>query len=139
MFKKMLVGIDGSEHAMKAAKLAGELARCHGSDLFVVTCFEPIPTYVGAEMMEEVISKRVSDAQTILKPALEMISDVPGQLKTDVLEGQPAEVILSKAQSEGVDLIIMGVRGLGRLTGFLFGSQSQKVVANASCPVLLVR
>jgi nucleotide-binding universal stress UspA family protein len=38
-----------------------------------------------------------------------------------------------------VDLIVMGTRGLGRLPSLIMGSQSQKVVSQADCPVLLVR
>jgi len=50
-----------------------------------------------------------------------------------------AEAVLSVAEVRGNDLIVMGTRGLGRLAGAQLGSQSQKVVANDSCPVLLVR
>jgi nucleotide-binding universal stress UspA family protein len=55
------------------------------------------------------------------------------------LRGFSAEAILIVAETRNVDLIIMGARGLGRLASLLVGSQSQKVVAHASCPVLLVR
>jgi nucleotide-binding universal stress UspA family protein len=37
------------------------------------------------------------------------------------------------------ELIVMGSRGLGRLEGALLGSNSQKVVSHAPCPVLIVR
>jgi nucleotide-binding universal stress UspA family protein len=37
------------------------------------------------------------------------------------------------------DLIVMGSRGLGRLAGAVLGSNSQKVVSHAPCPVLIVR
>lgn len=57
----------------------------------------------------------------------------------EVLEGPPAEAILNVANVREIDLIVMGTRGLGRLAGALLGSQSQKVVAHASCPVLLAR
>jgi len=56
-----------------------------------------------------------------------------------VLEGPPAEAILNVAETREIDLIVMGTRGLGRFTGMLLGSQSQKVVSHASCPVTLVR
>lgn len=56
-----------------------------------------------------------------------------------ILECPAAEAILLVANMRGVDLIIMGTRGLGRLTSALMGSQSQKVVGEASCSVLLIR
>ncbi|MFH1635561.1 MAG: universal stress protein [Chloroflexota bacterium] len=67
------------------------------------------------------------------------MGDIPGELKTEVLEGPPAEAILNVADTRGNDLIVMGTRGRGRLSGLLLGSQSQKVVAHAHCPVLLIR
>ena len=56
-----------------------------------------------------------------------------------LLEGAPAEAILQAARAEKADLIVMGTRGLGALGSLFLGSQSQRVVAEAPCPVLLVR
>ena len=53
--------------------------------------------------------------------------------------GVPAEAILQAARAEKADLIVMGTRGLGALGSLFLGSQSQRVVAEAPCPVLLVR
>jgi len=55
------------------------------------------------------------------------------------LQGRPAEAILQAAIAEKADLIVMGTRGLGAVGSLFLGSQSQKVVAEAPCPVLLVR
>jgi nucleotide-binding universal stress UspA family protein len=70
---------------------------------------------------------------------LEAIGDTGTSIKTQILEGPPAEAILSIADVRKIDLIIMGTRGLGRLSGLILGSQSLKVVAHSNCPVLLVR
>jgi nucleotide-binding universal stress UspA family protein len=43
------------------------------------------------------------------------------------------------AQRENADLIVVGSRGHGRLAGLLLGSVAQKVIAHASCPVLVAR
>jgi len=64
---------------------------------------------------------------------------VPFMVESDVCEGTPAESILMAAKKYNIDLIVMGTRGLGQLAGLLLGSQSQKVIAHADCPVLLVR
>jgi nucleotide-binding universal stress UspA family protein len=139
LFNKILVGVDGSEHALKAARVAGEIARSMGSHLWVAACYDPVPKYLGEPFLEDAITARVIQGDEILKPALEAIGSIPGELKTEILEGPPAEAILSVAEVWEVDLIVMGTRGLGRLAGLLLGSQSQKVVMHASCPVLLVR
>jgi nucleotide-binding universal stress UspA family protein len=139
MFKTVLLGVDGSEHALRAASLAGDLARCMRADLWVVVCFDPIPAYLGHPNIQNAITERMQQAEQILQPALEAVGETPGFVKTEMLEGPPAEAILVVAEARSVDLIVMGTRGLGRLGGLVLGSQSQKVLANAACPVLLVK
>ncbi len=139
MVKTILLGVDGSEHALKAAHWTGEMARCMQADVWVVASFDPIPTYLGQPNLQDTITAHMQHAEQILQPALEAVGETGTMVKTLILEGPPAEAILSAASSRSVDLIIMGTRGLGRLSGLLLGSQSQKVVAHANCPVLLVR
>ena len=115
------------------------MAICLQADLWVVVAYDPLPSYLGDPILQGAITSRLSHSEEILNAGLQEIGQVPGKVKTEILEGPPAEAILSVAETRGVDLIIMGTRGLGRLAGLLVGSQSQKVVAHAHCPVLLVR
>jgi|WetSurMetagenome_2_1015567.scaffolds.fasta_scaffold48242_2 nucleotide-binding universal stress UspA family protein len=139
MFKKILLGVDGSEHALRAAKVTGELSRKLRSDVWVVACFDPVPAYLGEPNLQQAVNLRLQQAEEVLNPALEAIGNIPGALRTEVLEGPPAEAILNVAQARGSDLIIMGTRGRGQLAGLLLGSQSQKVIMHACCPVMLIR
>lgn len=139
MFQKILVGVDGSPQSTKAAKVSGELARILKADLRIVVVFEPLPTYLGDSLLQQAISVRMEAAQHILQEALNVVEEIPGRLETEVLEGPVAEAILVVASTRNNDLIIMGSRGLGKLAGLLLGSQSQKVVQHAPCPVLIVR
>lgn len=139
MFKNILLGVDGSEHALRAAKVAGELARQLGSDLWVVACFDPVPAYLGEPNLQQAVNLRLQQAEDVLTPAMEEIGKIPGSLRKEVLEGPPAEAILKVAQARGNDLIIMGTRGRGQLVGLVLGSQSHQVVTHAICPVMLIR
>lgn len=140
MFKTILLGVDGSDHALKAARLAGELARVHQSSIvWVVTCYMMVPSYMGAPYFDTLIAEHQREAELILQPAIQEIGSIPGELRHEILEGTPAEAILAVAEARNVDLIVMGTRGLGSLTGLLLGSQSQKVIAHAKCPVLVTR
>jgi len=139
MFNNILLAVDGSEHSMRAAKLAGDMARQFGSSLLVVVCYDPIPPYLGEPNLQEALNERLKHTAEIMAPALAAIGDIPGELKRDVLEGPPAEAILSVIQTRTIDLIVMGTRGRSQLTGLLLGSVSQKVVMYATCPVMLVR
>jgi nucleotide-binding universal stress UspA family protein len=139
MFKMILVPVDGSVHATKAAKLAGDICRSMGSNLLVVTVFDPIPHYLGEPIIQEVITKRMESAQHVLEDALKQIGQIPGELSSESLEGPVAEAILTLVDTRNADLVVMGSRGLGNLRGMVLGSQSQKVVQHVSIPVLLVR
>jgi nucleotide-binding universal stress UspA family protein len=139
MFKNVLLAVDGSEHASKAARIAGEMTRCLKADLIVVTVFDPVPNYLGDTNLVVFLSNQKMLAEQILNGALTEVGELPGKLVKEILEGPVAEAVLRVAEVRDNDLIIMGTRGLGRLAGALLGSQSQKVVAHANCPVLLVR
>jgi nucleotide-binding universal stress UspA family protein len=140
MYNHILLGVDGSENALHAAKTAGDLARNMKSEnLRIVVAFEPVPPYLGQPNFQVVISARLKEADEILEKALEIVGKIPGEVHTEILEGSPAEAILDVANTRKSDLIVMGSRGLGRLAGVLLGSQSQKVVQHAPCPVLIVR
>jgi nucleotide-binding universal stress UspA family protein len=140
MFNHILLGVDGSEHALHAAKKAGDLARNMKTKILrIVVAFDAIPPYLGEPNMQTAISARMMEAEKILEKARDVIGEIPGEIHTELLEGSPAEKILGVAKTRDVDLIVMGSRGLGRLRGALLGSQSQKVVQHAPCPVLIVR
>ena len=140
MFNHILLGVDGSVHALHATKTAADLARNMQSNILrIVVAFDPVPSYLGEPNLQTAISARMKEADTILKNALEAVGEIPGEVHTEILVGSPAEAILDVANTRKVDLIVMGSRGFGRLKGLLIGSQSQKVVQHAPCPVLIVR
>ena len=139
MFTNILTAVDGSQHALRAAKMAGDLTRFFNASLRLVVVYPPIPAYIGEPTFQQVLSGRISEAEKILSTAVTEIGEVPNGLETEMLEGQPAEAILNAAEVWNNDLIVMGSRGLGRLSGLVLGSQSQKVLAHAPCPVLIVR
>jgi nucleotide-binding universal stress UspA family protein len=139
MFKNILVAVDGSEHALKAARVAGDMARSMEANLRLVTVYEPLPAYLGEPYLQRAMSECLGHAQSILKEALNEIGSIPGEMETEILEGSVAEAILTILETRNIDLVVMGTRGRGRLTSALLGSQSQKVVQLAPCPVLLMR
>lgn len=139
MFKRILVAVDGSDHSWKAARLAGDFCRSMPADLWVITVFDPIPGYIGQPYLDHAIAARLEVTEELMKKALEEIGDIPGELNSETLEGPVAEAILGVIDARKIELVVMGTRGLGRLQGLVLGSQSQKVVQHATCPVLLVR
>lgn len=139
MYSNILIAVDGSDHARKAARSAGELAFLTGAVLWLVHAYEPVPVYLGEPNLQEALNERLLQSEAVVQAAKAELGVANGEIHTEVLEGPAAEAILSVAKTRGIDLIVMGTRGLSSLSGLLLGSQSQKVVAQADCPVLLVR
>ena len=140
MFDKILLAVDGSEHALHAAKVAGDLVRSvKASELRVVIAYEPVPAYLGEPNLQNAINARMNESQDVLHEAETMVGEIPAEIHSELIEGQIADAIINVAETRNCDLIVMGSRGLGRLAGALLGSNSQKVVSEAPCPVLIVR
>jgi nucleotide-binding universal stress UspA family protein len=139
MFKNILVAVDGSDHSLKAARLAGDLARLTNAGLCMVTAFDPIPSFLGEPDRQRVTSAHLKAAEEAAAKGSREIGEVNGKLEQEIIEGPAAEAIIRIAETRSSDLIIMGTRGLGQLSGWVLGSQSQKVVSHAPCPVLLAR
>ena len=140
MFERILLAVDGSEHALHAAQKAAELARVMNSkELRIVVVYDSIPIYLGEPNMQIAITSRKGEAESILEKAVQTVGKVPSEIHTGIIEGSPAESIIEVANTIKSDVIAMGSRGLGRLAGLVLGSTSQKVVAHAPCPVLIVR
>ena len=121
MFEKILVPVDGSQHRSCAVEMAVELAKCHGSSVFLLHVIRDLslPKEILA-MIEagEVNASRMEilqdSAEIILDNAREKfeeagIADVQGEY----VLGDPASKILEYAGQKGVDLIVIGHRGLG--------------------------
>ncbi|MBI1793144.1 MAG: universal stress protein [Chloroflexi bacterium] len=140
MFEKLLLAVDGSEHALRAAGIAGELARTTKSkELRIVVAYDKVPSYLGEPNLQAAIDTRLNEAQAILDAAIQAAGKIPGEIHTELLEGPSAEAIIDVAATRESNLIVMGSRGLGQLAGLLLGSTSQKVINHAPCPVLIAR
>lgn len=140
MFDKILLAVDGSDHALHAARIAAEMARgMKPKEFRIVVSYDAIPVYLGEPNMQFAIDSRQKDAEEILDKAIKEIGTLPCDIHTEMIEGDAAAAIIDVATVRQSNIIVMGSRGLGRLSGLLLGSTSQKVVAHAPCPVLVVR
>jgi nucleotide-binding universal stress UspA family protein len=140
MFQNILLAYDGSDHARKAAVLAGNITREQSGPtrLWIVAIMEAAPWELGEPYLSQLIEQRTRAGQTLLDAAVELVGNGV-ELNTELLFGSPAECIIEVAETRACDLIVMGTRGLGALRGLLLGSQAQKVVSHAHCPVLVVK
>jgi nucleotide-binding universal stress UspA family protein len=147
LITKILVAIDGSEHADKALDFALDLAEKYSATITLVNVFQvPMFGYLGepfaypallAEFTNEV--KRMHEQ--ILSKALKKAKELKPNLKISTVleEGRPSDKIVETAKEGNFDLIVMGHRGLGRVKEFFLGSVSDRVADEAHCPVLIVK
>jgi nucleotide-binding universal stress UspA family protein len=140
MFEKILLAVDGSEHSLRSAKEAGDLARAMKSDsLRIVVAFDSIPPYLGEPNMQQAITARMKEANAILQKAQDAVRKIPGEIHTELIEGPAAEAIINVAKTRGSTVIVMGSRGMSAIAELVLGSTSHKVVSHAPCPVLIIR
>ena len=97
-------------------------------------------------VMPEVVKKELEDSlrkfhEKIVRDAEELVMKKRPDLVVHkvVNEGIPSDVLCYYANTENVDMVIMGSRGLGGVKGFLLGSVSRNVVNACSKPVLIVK
>lgn len=139
MFENILLAYDRSEHSRRAARLAGELARQQPQPrLRVITIVDPIPSELGTPLFNQLIEKRKISGDEALDEAVELIGEGV-EIQRAVLFGHAAETIIEVAETRHCDLIVIGSRGLGTFGRLLLGSQTQKVIGMANCPVLVVK
>lgn len=139
MFKKILVAYDGSEHAQRAAHLAGQMTRSEkNAELWLVCAMDLVPGELGKPYIDQLITERTRIGTELLAKAKGIIG-TGINVHEELLFGSPAESIMTVAHSQKCDLIIMGTRGVGGLKGLLLGSQIQRVISLSDIPVLAVK
>jgi nucleotide-binding universal stress UspA family protein len=139
----VVVGVDGSECANAALKIAAKEARLHGARLHVVSAWEVPPAIYGVggftpQLDEATIQAFREAAELIVREAVARVHGLDPDLDCngEAIEGQPASAILGAG--EEASMIIVGNRGLGGFSSLLLGSVSQQVAHHANCPVLVV-
>ena len=138
-FKKILVPIDESEHAKNAFRYALGLAHTQGAHLALLHCYPRIPMLIGGAARTELVGEYVKQTETLLAPFVAKLHAISVEPVLIIKEGRPDEVILEEAEHGGYDLIVIGAHGGTDLGGVLLGSTTHRVLAAASCPVLVAR
>lgn len=139
-FKKILVPIDFSDCSMSALSLSLSLAQEYQATILLYHVLEdifPIGFEGGMALpFPDLHQERKSAAETHLRSVLPEDSAHWCRIRTEVMAGVPSVEILEKVQEEDFDLIVMGSHGKDLTEELLLGSVTDKVVRNATCPVI---
>ena len=135
-FKRILVGVDGSDNSLRAAQKAAEMASFFGSEIVLLNVLRPTESayYTGMPTTDSAEKAKGEKKLYRAELACEEKGLIP-QLK--VMIGEPAEVLLEQS-GRGYDLVVVGTRGIGALASFLLGSVSIRVVQLSKAPVMVV-
>lgn len=138
MYRKILVGYDGSQAARKAVDAAAGLAAQHAAELYVLTVARP-PEVADDVETEAVIENSRQYHRRMLADLKSELAAKTFKVHFEVAVGHPAEQIIYHADRHAVDLIVVGDRGRSKFARLLLGSISKQVAEHADRPVMLVR
>jgi nucleotide-binding universal stress UspA family protein len=141
--ERILCPIDFSEFSARAYDYAQSLASHYGATLFlqhVIDSLAPYSCYYAfPEGYAEALQGLRTSAERQLQEFAETHSKHLVQPQCRVDDGAPAELILSFAEAQAMNLIVMGTHGVRGIDRAMLGSVTDKVLRRARCPVLAVR
>ena len=145
--KWILVPTDFSEEARIAFDLAIEIAQKTGASIKLVHVFEyPVataytaldvggPDPIDGEIAREMMANNKKQLDDVTATARTSNVDIMKEIKI----GNPFVNISGELKDEDVDLVVMGSKGASGLEEILIGSNTEKVIRHASCPVITVK
>ncbi len=140
MFKKILVGYDGSDGAKKALRTAVDIAKHYGAELHSISVEEDLPHYAATvgEVLEAKAEK--NGYFTRLNEEARGIAAKEGvTLHTKVIAGHEVETIVDYAKDHHFDLVVIGFMGHSKIYDRVWGSTSQNIARLVPCTVMVVK
>jgi nucleotide-binding universal stress UspA family protein len=136
-FQRILVAFDASPHAEHALNVALSMAGDMRAKLFVLAVIRPPEPAESAEF-HAVLDEGRERFESSFIPVRARAKDLEIELETDVVVGHPAEQILHRADIIQASLIVLGKRSHTILHRWMLGSNSERVLKYAHCPVMIV-
>ncbi len=145
--KKILVPVDFSDTSLNALEIAGQLAVRANTGIYLLHVNETAPYLMSvqrydipaAEFAADAYSKEATERMRLLRVDLEndsQFSKLP--IQSNVKEGMMIPILQELVKTEGIDLIVMGTLGASGWDEVLVGSNTERVIRHAPCPVLVI-
>ncbi|GAA3203885.1 universal stress protein [Actinocorallia longicatena] len=143
-YRSILVGTDGSSTSFRAVDRAASLAGDTGAVLVLVSAYHPMPEkerLTASDTLGDLAYKvqGATPAEDVLRAARERaIAAGAKQVEEIAVEGDAVDVLSNVAREKGVDLVVVGNRGLNSLAGRLLGSVPANLSHKSPVDVLIV-
>ncbi len=137
-FGKILLSTDGSEYSRRATARALDFAESYGTELDVISV---------VEISEEIYSVAPQVVEDKVQKTEKYLAGIRKQAESRGIKGkdfvrdssEPYNKIVELAKKQNVGLIVLGSHGRSGLKRILMGSSAERVIAEAPCPVLVVK
>jgi nucleotide-binding universal stress UspA family protein len=136
---QILSAADGSPGAQLAVEEGVWLAKMLGAKVIFVAVARPPLPLLGDPYYQRALSADLGSARAAIASAIPAAEERSVPYEAEVVVGVPAEAIRELARTRTVDLIVVGSRGRGAVTGAVLGSVSADIVHRADRPVLVAR
>jgi nucleotide-binding universal stress UspA family protein len=140
---KILVAIDGSKDAQEGVQLAFNIAKAQEAEIIllaIIPLYPDIDLEISARARGSLENKLSAQAEQALGSAQAIFQAGGISPKAQVISsGAVADEILSRAEEEKINLIVLGSRGLGATGRFSLGGTAMKIINNAPCSVMVAK
>jgi nucleotide-binding universal stress UspA family protein len=138
VYKKILLATDGSEHSIRAAEQAAHIAKC-STESVVHIVYVVDQDASKSEVLHHWNGDLNDRRREKIRPVEKKFKDADIPCEVRILHGEPGPAIVEYGNHNGIDLVVIGSRGLNVLQELVLGSVSHKVAKRANCPVLIVK
>jgi nucleotide-binding universal stress UspA family protein len=144
LFKRIVVGTDGSDTASQAVEKASELAKLAGAELNIVSAFEPVSkNRLAAERSDAPadVQYEISPSEDVnltLEAAAAPARKEGVEVSIHPVQGDPSDAIINTAEKVDADLVIVGNKGMTGARRFILGSVPNNISHHAPCSVMIV-
>ncbi len=138
-YRSILLAFDGSDFSRKALSRACDLSKLDNSEVTVLYVMPRYEEMIGFFRTSSIKNSMLQEAQKIIDGAKELAAGRQVEIKTVIDEGHAADRIVATASKLKNDLIVMGSYGWRGVNRAIMGSTAERVIIDASCPILVVR
>jgi len=133
--KKILVPLDGSKNSQRGLESAIHLAKEHESSLTAIHIIHDIHGAKGRKVLE--LEEELPPSFILLAKKLASKNGIP--FYTRILTGDPGHEIVNYANTHGIDLIVIGARGISSFKKIFLGSVSSYVMNTTKAAVMVIK